>query len=43
VPLEFWILLTLAALGVGIAAFTRLRRKRRSDTAASGDNVYPLW
>ena len=43
VPLELWILLVLAVLGIGLAVFARLRRRRRSETPVSGDNVYPLW
>ena len=41
--LEIWILLALAAATAVLAAVTRLRKRRRSETPQSGSNVYPLW
>ena len=41
--LELWILSGLVTTILILAAFTRLRRKRRIEPAAAERNVYPLW
>jgi hypothetical protein len=41
--MEWWILLGLAAVALGIAAIGRLRRLRRTDAESEPKNIYPLW
>lgn len=41
--MEWWILLGLAVILLGISVLNRLRRSRRREPEGETKNIYPLW
>jgi hypothetical protein len=41
--MEWWILLALATVALGVGAVVRLRKSRRPEPESEPKNIYPLW
>jgi hypothetical protein len=41
--MEWWILLGLAAVALGIGVVSRIRKPRRREPEGDTNNIYPLW
>lgn len=41
--MEWWILLSLAGVGLAIGVLTRKHKSRRRDPKEEAKNIYPLW
>jgi hypothetical protein len=41
--MEWWILLGVSAVVLGIGVVARIRKSRRRDPESEPQNIYPLW